>query len=842
MAFSLSSISELFTQETLRVVVEKALALKGTPDLKIKSYSVEAGAGKGDGYIGIIYRIKVVLSDGSLLPMIGKGLPPNMVRRKTFRCESYFSKEVLFYNQLAPMLRNFELERRGAEKVTSDSFLPIPECFHAFSDGQNDFLVIQDLTELGYGMTDRKAGLTLGQTNAILHSLARYHALSYGLQALYPEEFLQVAKGIAEPWFAPQYSTIYARYMFKIYNVWLRAVQDELEGTDVLEKLKAFGKNEHVLFEKICNSVQALTPSVINHGDAWSTNFLFSGDKPMMIDFQMARYCSPMADLSTFIFACTTEEQRNSAGGMDEILDNYYEVLCDSVNKLGVAKCPLTREQLQEHWRVNGLNGFAAALELVPFSMVESEDVQDIDRMEGEEPVDLVELTQFKDITDPAGKKRLVDLTRLAAHYDIRNMALSLKTISQSFTEEILQVAVDKALSLKGRTGLGIKSHYVEPGAEKGDGYMGIIYRIRVQLSDESELTLIAKGLPPNMVRRKTFRCESFFAKEVLFFNKLAPMLREFEIKRRGAEKVASDPLMPISGCYFAMSDGLNDFLVFEDLKALGYNMTDRISGPTEAQRTSLLNTLARFHALSYALQTLEPEKFSNAANLIGEPWFAPEFAKTYEGYMYKMYKLWHNTVKDELEGTEYLRKLEAFGKNAQVLFANLCKSVKLLNPSVINHGDTWSTNFLFDKSDKVMMIDFQLVRYCSPMSDLSIFIFSCTTEEQREAAGGMDALLRNYYNILCNAVHELGVSKCPLTWEQLQDQWRVNGLLGFSCALELVPLSLVESEDVQDLDRMEGNEPVDLVTLTQFKDITDPQGKKRLSDLTKLAVDYGMF
>jgi hypothetical protein len=119
------------------------------------------------------------------------------------------------------------------------------------------------------------------------------------------------------------------------------------------------------------------------------------------------------------------------------------------------------------------------------------------------------------------------------------------------------------------------------------------------------------------------------------------------------------------------------------------------------------------------------------------------------------------------------------------------------------------------------------------------MFIFSCTTEEQRQAAGGTDAILKDYHMKLGQALEELGVRENPLTWETLIKHWRVNGMVGLACALELVPLSLVEGEDVQDLDRVEGDQPVDLALLTQFKDITDSEGKKRLVDLVKLAVQY---
>ncbi|XP_065333498.1 uncharacterized protein LOC135935245 [Cloeon dipterum] len=422
-------------------------------------------------------------------------------------------------------------------------------------------------------------------------------------------------------------------------------------------------------------------------------------------------------------------------------------------------------------------------------------------------------------------------------------MSLTLGSVSKLFTIEVLEDAVRRALEADGRpAGLKVVGHSVELGADKGTGYLGVVYRIRVQLSDGSELSLIAKGMPENVVRRKTFRCDYYFEKEVFFFTKVAPLFREFELKQRGVEKVAVDTYMPIARCYHAVSDGENDFLVFQDLKTLGYEMTDRVSGPTVAQRQGLLHTLARFHALSYGLLRLEPEKLASTAEAFPEPWFSQPLAPFYEAYMFKLYNIWKRALQDELQGTDYWRKFLEFGPDAKKLFENMCDAMRHVGPAVINHGDAWSTNFLFGRQDEIMMIDFQIMRHASPMTDVSLFIFSCTTEEQRADAGGMLAILDDYYQVLCRSVKELGLDECPLSWEQLLEQWRVNGRLGFSSALELVLLSVVETEDVQDLDRIDGNEPVPLVDITQFKDVTDPEGRKRLADLTRLAADFGMI
>jgi len=238
----------------------------------------------------------------------------------------------------------------------------------------------------------------------------------------------------------------------------------------------------------------------------------------------------------------------------------------------------------------------------------------------------------------------------------MENSKLNLSSISKAFSEEILQKVVCKALN--GRTDIFVKSHEVNFGTKKGDGYLGIVYRITVRLSDDSELSLIGKGLPPNMVRRKTLNCESFFAKEVDFYNKYAPTLRNFEIEQRGLEKVSSDTFMPIAECYYAMSDGLNDFLVFQDLRTLDFGMADRINGLSQVQHSALQRSLARFHALSLALQVVQPGRFE-AIKKIEEPWARTDLADRFTSFFQKMYMLWYRAIEDGLKGTEVLKRFE---------------------------------------------------------------------------------------------------------------------------------------------------------------------------------------
>jgi hypothetical protein len=185
--FNLKSISTLLTPEILHKAVQTAYERRFLTDdiARVKKTEVEPASGKGDGFLGIIYRIKVTLSNGKELRLIGKGMPANVVRRKTFQCEKWFAREVYFYNVIWPAFREL-----GAR------FLAVPDNYFAISDGENDFLLLEDLVESGYEVANKKDGLNTIQTISVVKMMARLHALSLSMKVLKPEKYLEITEGI----------------------------------------------------------------------------------------------------------------------------------------------------------------------------------------------------------------------------------------------------------------------------------------------------------------------------------------------------------------------------------------------------------------------------------------------------------------------------------------------------------------------------------------------------------------------------------------------------------------------------------------------------------------------
>lgn len=117
--------------------------------------------------------------------------------------------------------------------------------------------------------------------------------------------------------------------------------------------------------------------NVLNHGDFHSKNVMYTnilGPKEseiLLIDFQLCIYGSPAIDLIYAKYLLTSSERR------DELISYYYEVLSDSLKKMGLKGKIPTFEDLQNEIRVNGYYDVLLAISNLPFQVIELSEIFD---------------------------------------------------------------------------------------------------------------------------------------------------------------------------------------------------------------------------------------------------------------------------------------------------------------------------------------------------------------------------------------------------------------------------------------------------------------------------------
>lgn len=228
-----------------------------------------------------------------------------------------------------------ELQKFQKEYMSSDVDLPIPQCYHARYNTDNDtltqsVLVLENLKTRGYLGCEFHKGLTLQQAQAALEAVARLHALSLCLKVKegtplderYPFLF-QTARA------SDSYQQLVERGLPQL----ARFLERRPGLEPVLENLTALRPNTKDIIAALLAPEEPL--ALITHTDFWCNNLLFTEDNTCAIlDWQMVTYSRPTNDVALLLVSSLpTELRRNNT---DSLLDTYWNALTETAFRLKV--------------------------------------------------------------------------------------------------------------------------------------------------------------------------------------------------------------------------------------------------------------------------------------------------------------------------------------------------------------------------------------------------------------------------------------------------------------------------------------------------------------------------
>ncbi|XP_055714788.1 uncharacterized protein LOC129808908 [Phlebotomus papatasi] len=421
-------------------------------------------------------------------------------------------------------------------------------------------------------------------------------------------------------------------------------------------------------------------------------------------------------------------------------------------------------------------------------------------------------------------------------------MSLS-EHISLAFTEDKLKEILRKEGNYK------LKGYQLVDGfSKKGDSYLSEVFRLRIDGEEPGScsstcLNFVVKGLPKNIGRRKTFRSAAFFKNEITFYEDIIPAFEDFQA-RRSPKK----PFIEYPRCYSSFCDGNHDYVALDDLSKYGFVSADRQNGMDFEHCRLALESLGRLHALSLAMKDQEPENFAKLSQKVEETYYISSLKAWYSDFMKTQIVVAKDALAKEYPGTEIEKKALKFISDD--LYDNLCEITHAESPlAVIGHGDGWTPNFLFkyDASSagagskvpkEIRIIDFQLARCATLAIDISFFIYSCTTQKLREKH--YDDLLKAYHSSCCRLLEDLGSKPEIFPYSALQEEMRKFARFGVGMGIESVPFSVIPESDAFDLDSIQGDDAIPLQEIWVLKPIPTKEGRLRVADMFKHAVDMG--
>uniref|UniRef100_A0A182K9B1 CHK kinase-like domain-containing protein n=1 Tax=Anopheles christyi TaxID=43041 RepID=A0A182K9B1_9DIPT len=377
-------------------------------------------------------------------------------------------------------------------------------------------------------------------------------------------------------------------------------------------------------------------------------------------------------------------------------------------------------------------------------------------------------------------------------------------------------------------------------GSNKGDGFVGQMFKAFLTEGERREVYL-CKIPPLNEARRQQFETMTIFSRETLAYKSLLPLILAYQ-EEKGISR--EDGFFNVPKCFYAECNEATEesVIVMEDLRLKDYRMWDKLVPVNYEHARLTMQQLGRLHAVSLALKRDRPADFEQFK--VPDPLdvMMPQDGP-FEAMMLKMLSDAMETL--EPHETKERAKMQKLVENMRQEMKS-CTDSTLAEPyAVLGHGDCWVNNFMFHYTngapEHVVLLDWQITRYVSPVTDLAYFIFCCTDEEFRRRH--FDEMMSIYYNSLATLLEKLGHNPqevFPRT--ALMRQLRRFGRFGIFMAIFLVPMLCTRNEDLPDMDeaaeKYRETKEMDLAAIAM--NANQMAYRKRMSAVIRDMVRYG--
>jgi hypothetical protein len=166
------------------IAIAKANNLDNTAKYKIEC---SPGSAKGDNYFGEMFRVQIKsTADNSIkLCLIAKLPPLNEAKREEFQAAFAFKREILSYDVIFPLYRQFQAEL-GVD-IEREGFHEVSLCHKTLSDEPHEAIFFDDLKMRNFDMFDRAKDVTREHVLLVMRAIAKMHATFFCLKDQRPE-------------------------------------------------------------------------------------------------------------------------------------------------------------------------------------------------------------------------------------------------------------------------------------------------------------------------------------------------------------------------------------------------------------------------------------------------------------------------------------------------------------------------------------------------------------------------------------------------------------------------------------------------------------------------------
>lgn len=373
--------------------------------------------------------------------------------------------------------------------------------------------------------------------------------------------------------------------------------------------------------------------------------------------------------------------------------------------------------------------------------------------------------------------------------------------------------------------------------------FLKIDLRNQKDPSEVSSCKVVVKFQNQDPIFRENMKTVPQFKNEVTFYKEVIVEFMKFLSNSNQSPDILFDI---IPKCYFASfkkEEPEKSLIILQDLRTQGFKISPSKTELDFDHCSRAVESLARFHAISFAMKLGRWKSFESLKNSFECVWFTDDAItrQQCEEFRKRCAQRGIDYLKSQPNSevpTDYLDNLKKILEPTFDLLANINSPKEPL--SVICHGDFNRNNLLFkyenEKPSACKLIDFQTYQYASPCLDLSFLIYMNTTLDFRKKY--FHAIFDIYYSTLIKSVSSIlniqetvVATELPLTLFK-EDFERVS-LHSYVTVSFFLPVMMCPS--TEDFDEVMKSK-----TFTEMAEENCKQGGERLSKIiSEVIIDF---
>lgn len=239
-------------------------------------------------------------------------------------------------------------------------------------------------------------------------------------------------------------------------------------------------------------------------------------------------------------------------------------------------------------------------------------------------------------------------------------------------------------------------------GSKHGDNFLGVMAAVTLSgtkglngKSRNDELHLICKMPPANETRNRNFKTDIVFEREIYMYGTVLPAFMRFQRERGLPESDQFSSFPKVYACERNVENG-TFLLIMEDLRPKNYQMWPKEKVVPLNHELLVMRELGKLHGLSFAMKDLSPHEFHT---------LKPQTDTLSEIILHgKMRTFIHKTIQrsaNVLKNPAHRKLMLDFEKTFVKTIDSFLVGPWSKEFGVINHGDCWNNNFLYEYADE---------------------------------------------------------------------------------------------------------------------------------------------